>query len=232
MKSFSDYANEKLLDLFKNHSHEVGSELKKLDPKKYESYESTDCITYALNVISFAFKSVGNHEAAQKSWSLGKKGTELAKYLVTIQRWKGIYINPDVNHPLDADSEHAYTNYLASKKCTYYNIPLQYKVANYSITPKNSPAFGKLNKNKGVTALNTIDIMSLERLKFGFGVSRGGKHTWLFSKGKVYEVHWDEIGSNLYEASPLRNFPWLSGAIVVPVDQEGLLDISAKLQCR
>jgi len=232
MKIFSDYAKEKLLDLYNNHDHEVGSELKKSNPEKYKSYESTDCITYALNVISFAFKSIGNNEAAKRSWGLGKHGTELAKYLVNHHGWKGVYINPDVNHPLDSDSEHAYTSYLASKKCEYYKVPLEYKVTNYAITPKTNPAFGKLNKSKGVTALNTIDIASLEFVKFGFGVSRGGRHTWLFSKGKIYEVHWDEIGANLYESSSIRAFPWLSGAIVVPSEQAALIVASAKVKCR
>ena len=36
MKTFTDYAQEKLLDLFANHDHEVGSELKKLEPEKPE----------------------------------------------------------------------------------------------------------------------------------------------------------------------------------------------------
>ena len=232
MSSFSDYAQQKLIDLYENHSHEVGIKLKESDPVKYKDYESTDCITYALNVISFAFKSIGNDDAAKKSWSLGKFGTELAKYLVDIHSWKGIYINPDVNHPSDSDSEHSYSHHLALKKCEYYKIPLDYKVTNYDITPKTSKAFGTLNKSKGLTALNSIDISSLELVKFGFGVSRGGQHTWLFSLGKVYEVHWDEIGSNLYEASPLRTYPWLSGAIVIPLDQASLLVPSTKLKCK
>jgi hypothetical protein len=231
MKSFSDFAKDKLIDLFNNHSHEVGSQLKLLDPKKYDTFKSTDCITYSLNVIAYAFKKIGNDEAARKSWSLGKHGTELAAYLVNTHRWEGVYINPDVNHPLDADSEHSFTSYLASKKCEYYKIPLEYKVTNYTITPKTNTAYKKLNKTKGVTKLNTIDIASLELVAFGFGVSRGGKHTWLFSKGKVYEVHWDKVGADLYEASPLRTYPWLSGAVVVPPDQAHHLAVSSKLKC-
>jgi hypothetical protein len=65
----------------------------------------------------------------------------------------------------------------------------------------------------------------------GWGHSRGGRHTWLFSRGDVYEVHWDKVGADLYEASPLRGFPWLSGVIVVPHDQAGFLAIRAKLEC-
>jgi hypothetical protein len=56
-------------------------------------------------------------------------------------------------------------------------------------------------------------------------------HTWLFSFGSVYEVHWDGIGSDLYERTPLEVFGWLSGAIVVPPDQANLLSLSAQT-CR
>lgn len=231
MKTFSEYAREKLIDLFNSHSHEVGSELKKKDPAKYKEYESTDCITYSLNVISYAFKKLGKEEAANKVWGLGGKGTDLAKYLVNSHNWKGIYINPDSKHPADADPEHTYTSHLATQKCKYYQIPLEYKVQNYSVTPKTHLAFQKLNKTSPATNLNEVDIVSLEQVKFGFGISRGGMHTWVFSKGKVYEVHWDKIGPDLYEARSLRSFPWLSGAIVVPFDQSAHLSASSKLKC-
>lgn len=88
MKTFSEHAHEKLIDLFDNHSHEVGSELKKKNPDKYKDYESTDCITYSLNVISYAFKKLGHEDAAKRIWKLGGKGTDLAKYLVDFHNWK------------------------------------------------------------------------------------------------------------------------------------------------
>lgn len=231
MKTFSEFAREKMMELFNNHSHEVGSELKKLHPSKYKEYESTDCITYSLNVLSYAFTKRGNTEAARQVWKLGKRGTDLAKYLVNTHNWKGIYINPDSKHPVDINPEHTYSSYLASKTCKYYQVPLEYKVENYTITPKSHTAFRKLNKSAPVTKLNTVDIASLELVKFGFGLSKGGMHTWVFSLGKVYEVHWDKIGDELYEATSIRIFPWLSGAIVVPPDQAIALAASAKLKC-
>jgi len=231
MKTFSDFAQEKLKDLFDNHSHEVGSELKKIDPNKYMKYESTDCITYSLNVLSYAFKKQGNTKAASQVWKLGERGTDLARYLVNTHNWKGVYINPDSIHPVDASSEHTYSSYLASKTCKYYQIPLEYKVHNYTTTPKSHPSYQKLNKTVGVTTLNTVDIASLDFINFGFGISKGGKHTWLFSNGQVYEVHWDKIGTELYESTSLRSFPWLSGAIVVPPGQAIHLATSAKLKC-
>ncbi len=93
-------------------------------------------------------------------------------------------------------------------------------------------AFRALNKNREITTLNSIDIASLELVKFGFGVSRGGRHIWLFSLGKVYEVYWDTIGKDLHEASSLRTYPWLSGAIVVSADQASALVPSTILKCK
>ena len=231
MKTFSDHAHNKMIELYNNHAHEVGSELKKSEPVKYKSFESTDCITYSLNVLSYAFKKMGDNTAASQVWKLGKHGTSLAKYLVDTHRWKGIYVNPDSIHPTDADSEHSYTSHLATKTCKYYKVPLEYKIHNYTPTAKTDSSFQKINKNSGLTTLNSIDIASLDQVKFGFGLSRGGMHTWMFSEGKIYEVHWNSVGAGLYEATNLRLFPWLSGIIVVPADQANHLAISAKLKC-
>jgi hypothetical protein len=231
MPTFTDAAYAKLIDLYKNHDTEVGSELKKLEPVKYKDFKSTDC-TYALNVIAHAFETIGDAASAKKSWSLGQRGTELAAYLVNSHGWKGVYVNPDTVHPIDANAEHTYTNALVAKTCEYYKIPMAYKVTNYNVTPNTHAKFQKLNAKAGVTTLNEVDIKSLELVKFGFGVSKGGRHTWLFSFGDVYEVHWDQVGASLYEASPLRSFGWLSSAIVVPPDQVGGLAVSANLKCR
>ena len=231
MKTYSDYAKEKMIELFNSHEDEVGSELKKLHPEKYKDYKSTDCITYSLNVISYAFEKSGNSKAAKNVWGLGKRGVDLAKYLVNSHGWKGVYINPDSVHPADAQAEHTFSSHLATRTCKYYQIPLHFRVDNYAPTPRTNPAYRQLNRNAGVTSLNKVDITSLEQVKFGFGLSRGGMHTWVFSKGKVYEVHWDKIGSGLYEATSLRRFPWLSGAIVIPSDQGAFLSASSKLKC-
>lgn len=231
MKTFSEHAYEKLIDLYEHHDHEVGSELKKKDPAACETYAATNCITYVLNVLSHAFKGIGDDKAARHVWTLGEHGTDLAAYLVNKHGWKGVYINPDVNHPLDEGSEHSYTHYLAVKTCAYYKIPLQYKVVNYTVTPKDHQAFQKLNAHLGETQPNDVDIAGLEKVKFGCGLSRGGKHAWLYAEGKVYEVHWDKIGDELYEATPLRIFPWLSGAVVIPPEQAAALPASAKLSC-
>ncbi|MGF1687596.1 hypothetical protein L4C36_12995 [Photobacterium japonica] len=228
---FTEYAMEKLLDLYNNHDHEVGIELKRSNPEKYKDYTTTDCITYALNVLSYAFEKSNNQVAAKHVWSLGEKGTELAKYLVRQHGWKGVYVNPDENHPLDESNEHPYTSHIAITECQYYNIPVHFAVQNYSPTHPLFPGFQKVKKHAPKTKVNNIDIKSLSRVKFGVGISRGGKHVWLFSKGKVYEVHWDTIGKDLYEATNLKDYHWLSSIIVIPHDQGIYLSATSKVKC-
>jgi hypothetical protein len=230
MSAFTAHALEKMLDLFNNHDHEVGSQLKKFDPETFKDYTSTDCITYVLNVLTHAFQATGDAAAAVKAKGLGARGTDLAKYLVTSHKWKGIYINPDAKHPRDDEKEHPYSSAIALRDKKYYEIPLEYAVQNYAVTPAADLAPLQLNKNIPPTEHNETDIASLEKVEFGFGMSRGGTHTWLFSKGDIYEVHWNEIGSGLYEASPLREFDWLSGVIVIPPEQAVHLSPTSKLR--
>jgi len=229
-KTFSDHARDKLLDLYVSHSHEVGRELKKSDPTTYAAYKATDCITYALNVLTYAFEQIGDKGAASEIWKKGNKGSTLSTYLVKNKKWSGIYINPDVNHPVDRDAEHVYSNYMADKHCTYYAIPIKYKAVNYAPTAASDPAFQAVSKHAPATKLNTVDIGILDTVRFGFGMSRGGMHTWLFSLGSVYEVHWDQIGPTLYEKSSLDVFGWLSGSIVVPPDETPKLKM-AEVKC-
>jgi len=197
----------------------------------YKDVKSTSCIDYVINVLKYAFEKVGDPGAAKEVASLGTYGTRLAAYLVVKKSWKGIYINPDENHPADADPEHVYSSVLAQRSCRDYDIPLTYKATNYRVTAKTDPAFKKVSPRRGPTTLDEIGYRALERVKFGFGASRGGRHTWLFSEGYVYEVHWDQVGPSLYEATALRDFLWLSGVIVVPPDQASTLVSGAQLEC-
>jgi hypothetical protein len=238
MTSFSQFAAQKMIDLYHNHSNEVGSELKKTDPALYSHFTSTDCITYVLNVLSHAYEKSGDMAFARDIWTYGKdpndpgkrfKGSILGRKLVSEKKWVGIYVNPDVVHPRDASDEHTFTYFTANKHCHYHRIPVQYKAVNYNPTPAAHPNFGKLF-NKGETALNLVDVASLKNVLFGVGMSRGDTHTWLFTKGTIYEVHWDGIGSTLYEKTPIEYYPWLSSIILVPPDGKSSIVLAA-LHC-
>lgn len=223
-RNFTYYAHRKMIDLYNNHDHEVGSELYKSDPDFYKDYKRTNCITYVLNSISYGFKKMGNAHAANKVWDYIIRGTDLASYLIHHHDWEGIYLNPDVKNPADGDSEHPYSYRIARKHCTYYSLPVSSFAVNYRPT--------EVWDGDTPTRKNKKDIAELSNIKFGFGVSRGGTHTWLFSEGRVYEVHWYGIGDDLYEHSSLENdFPWLSSLLIVPPDQAKLLRQSPIRKC-
>ena len=215
-RTLAEFGQEKMLDLYYHHDHEVGSELYKLDPEAYAGYEPTNCITYVMKSLSYAFQKSGHPDAAREVWKYITRGVDLANYLVHTHGWSCIYANPDQYHPEDGDSEHTYSNYIVNKYCTYYGLPVMGVVRDYRPTPTGP---GTLYEDASPTPENTLDLMLLNRIRFGFGLSRGGTHTWLFSQGWVFEVHWTGIGDTLYERTPLRDFPWLSNLIVIPPEE-------------
>jgi hypothetical protein len=121
-------------------------------------------------------------------------------------------------------------------KCNH-TIPLHYQLINfspshlqhkpytrfigYSRKRNNISAFRRHVNSEGNAIPHSFDLFRFMGVKFGFGLSRGGKHTWLYSYGSVIEVHWRGIDfeNNLYTIAPLKNYAWLSGVIVIPPDQ-------------
>ncbi|WBS00605.1 hypothetical protein OU994_20070 [Pseudoduganella sp. SL102] len=215
--SFSDDAYKKMIDLYNNHAHECGIRIISLHPGKV----ATDCITYVINVLSYAFERNDDKLTASKVRTLGKYGTELAAYLVSDHGWKAVYLNPDANHPRDKDYEHVKTYKEVKAKLPYYKIPIAHLVVNYTPTAQADPNFVSF-KGKGMSSEPTVEddsqMAELKKIKFGVGISRGGQHTWLYSTGLVYEVHLDKIGAELYEKTDIELFDWLSGAIIIPPD--------------
>jgi len=191
-----------------------------------------------LNVLSYAYKEIGNEQMANDIWYMGRetkqdkfRGTILAKRLVNNKNWAGIYVSPDSIHPTDGKKEHTFAAYRA-KKCKFSpdNVPLKHYVVNYKPTSKKHPKFQALYPALGERKLNEIDYKALEKIPFGFGLSKGGTHCWIFIEGYVYEIHWDAIGPGLYEKTALRDFKWLSSAILVPNDTAANLNL-VKLKC-
>lgn len=200
MAALTDHAYAKMWDLYQNHDHEVGSEY----PGDRTGKQVTDCLTYVQNVIRYAYKAAEQPEVSRKINF--PKGTELAAYLVGLG-WKGCYWNPDVRHPRDNDSEHPFSYRQAAKTGKYYGVKVKGFAVNYNL---QSPT-PRAPNNTGV-------LSRLNKVKFAFGVARGGRHTFLFSHGWVFEVHWDAIGDGLYEKRAFQTYGWNSGALLVPPD--------------
>ena len=254
-KSFSDFAVEKLLELYSYHEHEIGIQ----HPSAVTSgLKKTDCITYAINSMEYAFSQVGDQKSAKKVRKLGKYGHELAQFLIKNQGWRTVYVTRDfwhVNGTPEEVSKHyssLHTNQLPRNM--YYentaDLPVHYFAINFS--PYERPwsyhcrnifeacasdydgsvfARGVFNANKrDVETERDADALSfLNRVKFAFGLSKGGRHTWLFSKGYVYEVHWDGIGDGLYERTAISSWNWVANLLVVPPDEPALVNLKRNL---
>ncbi len=213
--NFSDIAVKNMLARQSNTTNKVGRELKKAEPAKYQNFEATDCITFVLNVLRETYKDAGDGITADNLISYGmasrggskKKfyGDLLAKTLVEKHKWKAIYLTPDRFHPSDGNKEHTYATHLVMKSCRYSDIPVSYTAIDYNPLPKTHRKFQTLFPFKA-RRLNLVDLKVLNGIKFGFGISRRGLHTWLFSKGWIYEVHWDQVGSKLYEKRTIKTF--------------------------
>ncbi len=234
-KTLIDYLEERMLYLYNNHSGQMGSKF----PIPLPWCTKTDCITYCYTVIEWAYRKIGRKNIAKQVHRKRTKGTDLAKYLQRIG-WKAVYWNPDIRNPFDGDNEHPYSYKIAKKKKTYYGIKISDYVINYRPTPfyiydvpkylssfnpteayyrfdLKPSAFRRLDTKK-MTPKNTKGLIKLRKVRFGFGVARGGKHTFLYGLGNIYEVHWTGLGTfgNLYEKSPFEDYKWLSGAILLP----------------
>lgn len=212
--TFSEHAEKRMWDLLKDYATQVGSKRAEFLrqrglPDDTQGKTPTDCITYVINVLKYAFAQTGQAAVARKVGGLGAYGTSLAAYLTTIS-WTAHYWNPDVNNPLDNDQEHPFSYALALKTRKYYGIPLGGYIVDYRLTAVRPP--------KKTTARDVAAFDEFKKVKFAYGLARGGKHTFLCSYGMIFEVHWDEIGDKLYERSEFDKFAWNSGVVVTPPD--------------
>jgi hypothetical protein len=163
----------------------------------------TDCITYVRNVLKYSYEQAGKPEVGKHARRL-MEGFPLANYLV-LNGWSAHYWNADVRHPRDGSPEHPFSYQQAVKTGKYYGLPLSGFVVNYNrvaptaTTPNTDAVYQRLGK-----------------VRFAYGIARGGKHTFLYSYGMVFEVHWDKIGAELYGRTPRYDYEWRSGVLVTP----------------
>jgi hypothetical protein len=111
-----------------------------------------------------------------------------------------------------------------TKSNSYYSVPVSGYIIDYNLTPvPPKPSPGLIDRLfGGVPPLARTNRMAafdeLSKVKFGYGLAKGGDHTLLLSYGMIFEVHWDKIGEDLFERSSLYTYPWLDGLFVLPVD--------------
>lgn len=236
MTGFSRTAADRLQAVYEaDHSEEIGSaawnSLSSVEQRKYAHFKRTDCVTFALEVLGWALEQAGEKEGLSGMSRVvvnhDAKGTNIAEYLVESLGWKGIYITPDMYHPTGNFDEHAAVYRKLSNKCLYYSIPISFVVMNYS--PTSSALISKADgfPGRGETPRTLTAYTRLMSVEFGFGLSAGGYHTWLFSGGYVYEVHYGAWGKDggLYEKTALGLWSAVDNVIVVPPDGVSHLEL-------
>jgi len=136
-------------------------------------------------------------------------------------------------------SEHSFTARQAKKPRVYgvvtlgKTIPVTDSVTGYRPNiPRGTPAadyLGRPQPNEPAAPTAAAQRQAalryaafVSQVKFGFGVVRGGEHTYLFSSGDVYEFHWDAppADRNAFGVTPLPQWGWESGAIIVPPETQ------------
>lgn len=147
-----------------------------------------------------------------------QRGTALLRALHDEADWTTVYFHSgDPDESAGGKYENVantglYPAKLARENRTHteWQAPIDYRINNLSL---------------GQRAQDEISRHNLQQLKdvpFAVGVVDSGMHTFVFSYGKVYEVHWsagpDDPG--LFEVSTLENFMrgWTSGAVAIPTD--------------
>ncbi len=243
MGGFSFEAAARLQSIYeRDHSKEIGTKAwEALTPnqkKTYAHYKKTDCVTFALEVLIGALEQAGEKDGLSGlNRTVAKhdaKGTKIAEYLVKSLGWVGVYVTPDLYRPAGNRDEHAEVYRHLSKTCRYYEIPISFLVTNYSPSAPTVPSLRFGDRQKEQTVKKLAPYMQLMSLEFGFGLSSGGDHTWLYSSGDVYEVHWSAWGKDggLYERTALSLWSFVDNVIVIPPDSVGRLEISSAIMRR
>ncbi len=178
----------------------------------------SDCTEWALSVIGGAYKAQGKGDewknimatARANSGADGLKGTEVIKAIQAQGNWTGVFFGPDPRNPADSDPEHPTAYKKVREQGTYYGISVDNdkSVVEYRRTDTTKPA-------------KTEQLEKLRKVPFGIMVARGGKHMMIMINGFVYELHWDKLATDpdVLQATPLENFEWLSGVVLIPTDE-------------
>lgn len=251
-QSISVVAANKMWDLFKNHPNQVGRNRSawlrnKRLPDDTQGRERTDCITYVKAVLVSAYEETSQKiisKGIRKALGANGLGTDLANYLVREVGWKAHYWNPDVSHPRDYDyARNNYSYWNTLKHGVYYagefptKVPVSGYIVNYRpVIDHTNPRYEDKRKKIKHDYATTPERDAFERfkqVKFAFGLARGGDHTFMYSDGYIFEVHWNALGDDsysqhvdadgddLYERSLFEDFPgWYSGLMVVPPDSK------------
>lgn len=210
-KSFSDYAHEKMWDLYKNRANYVG----RYYPYDKQGKEDTDCYTYVYQVLVYAYKKIGRPDVARQLGDYSRHGTSVAKYLISLG-WTGNYWNPDVDNPHDGDTKELRGSFYIAKRTgkSWGGTPVTGFIVNFRPSPQGWIMW---LRRIPPTTKNYGAFDRLSKVKFAYGITWKDRHTFLYSWGEVFEVHWDRI-DDVYGKVPFYTYEWNAGLMITPPD--------------
>lgn len=199
------------------------------DRKKFdESPEQSIGYYIYYMVLGLSYPGVGKDEdayiKAYKENFLTRPKAEQEKLFETVKR----YVNEHTYTALQVQGGHH----------DYYGIKTTDSVSGWRPNPRAKKSFTTFlghandtpepplpNQEATTHAKNRLAEFS-RNVRFGFGLARGGRHTYLFGSGNIYEAHWEagpadttnQDSDPLYEVTRLMDWGWESGLIIVPGD--------------
>jgi hypothetical protein len=245
--AFEDAAIARMIKLKNDYRKQVGSRYD--GPGSRQGLSVTDCFRYTRSVLIHAFRKVGQSAHADKVNALYKDGGDVGKYLVEKANWRAYFWAPDVRVPGDGNEVHSFYARQANKQRKHFYkhpklfpaqfIPIDGYIVNYNPTPISVyDEIAEGDNSKTIpTKKNTAGLDYINSVPFCYGITHGANHTFLLSKGQVFEVHWDVHGptsdapddatkpgdNKLYEVSSFSgdfsNYTldgWLSGVLICP----------------
>lgn len=259
-KTISDYGEEELLRLYKNHPRQVGRAViddlrsckltgkpsgKTYLPdcglfKPYKNFETqikdwkiTDCFTYIKDVLRYIYEKLGQPKTFN-ALNAADRGTILAQKLNALG-WKSYLCLRDTENSYDTDIEDArkhvkkYKETVKTKK--WWDVPVSGFIVNYlpNSDTRLNPKVTELDRD------GKRKFDALANVAFGVCTFTEGRHTGLFSRGKIYEVHWASLSEQskienpnytffyqdtLYDENPMAEFGWEEILLTIPPDSK------------
>jgi RHS repeat-associated protein len=180
-------------------------------------------IEEAAGYDDLARKAKSNYQAAITAYEgADKAGTAMLRELHNTAGWTAVYF-----HTGAEDLSVGRYEKVAEKKL--YPWTTEPPGSHPEVQAPVDYLINNLTEPESQDPTSAGNIEALLKVPFAIGVVDSGMHTFMFSYGRVYEVHWSRgpKDPNLFEVSDLKDFMsnWRSGIVVIPSEllrEEGI----------
>ncbi|MBN2361696.1 MAG: hypothetical protein JXR83_19745 [Deltaproteobacteria bacterium] len=201
-----------------------------VDPNQLKQ---TSCVGWALENVVAAYDKAGRGERGREIQRIvqsaytdpsGKVHRDLKGMGGILCRelqkdgWQAIYFAHDSKNPDEPGStarqqHQGYTNMAKGQKKFWAVYPYEkLRVDDYVMDYRPSSDSNRQPDLSGIEKLKNVP--------FAVGVAKGGTHCFAMHDGVVSENHWtagpNDAGSSIFEETPLQDWGWSTGLIMVP----------------